>query len=105
MTLVTITGSLYDARTGAILTAGKLYIKADDFIINGNDIVVPATVTYTIPVSGIISLSLSPSHGVKYTVEFDPNPADTTQPRAMKSGYFKDRWTVPSSGPVNIASL
>jgi hypothetical protein len=104
-TLTTITGSLYDSRTGTKLTAGTLRITPASFIQNGNDVITPHMVTYSIPVSGDISLQLAPSNGVKYLVEFDPNPADTVTPFRLKPGFFKNTWTVPASGPVNIAAL
>jgi hypothetical protein len=67
--------------------------------------VVPKTVSYAIPGTGNISLVISPSNGVPYSVEFDPNPSDTTTPRRLKDGYFYNTWTIPSSGPVDIATL
>ncbi len=103
--MVTITGSLYDASTGLKVVSGALYITPDNFIRYVDDIVAPFTVSYTIPGTGNISLSLAPSNGVSYTVEFDPNPADADTPRSTKSGYFTNSWTVPASGPVDIATL
>jgi hypothetical protein len=100
-----ITGSLFDARTGSKVTSGRLLIKPNGFINNGNHIVAPKTVAYTIPGSGNISLTLAQSNGVTYTVEFDPNPADTATPLKLKAGYFVNTWTVPISGPVDISML
>ncbi len=100
-----VTGSLYDARTGAKVTSGKLYIRPNNFINNGNHLVAPKTVSYTIPGTGNISITLAQSNGVDYTVEFDPNPADTVTPLKQKPGYFANVWTVPVSGPVDISDL
>lgn len=102
----TITGSIYDAATGAKLTLGRLYIKPDNFIRNGSNLIVPKTITYDIPGSGNISLVLAPStDGVTYTVEFDPTPADTSVPFRIKSGYFIDSWVIPANRSVDIATL
>jgi hypothetical protein len=104
-TYTTITGSLYDARTGAKVTSGRLYITPDDFIPNGADIIAPVTVEYSIPGTGNISVALSISNGVTYTVEFDSDPADLVTPRPEKDGYWVNTWTVPATGPVDIATL
>jgi hypothetical protein len=101
----TVTGSLYDARTGLKVTTGKLFIRPNGFICNGAHIVAPKTVEYTIPGSGNISVVLAQSNGVTYTVEFDPNPADAATPRKQKPGYFMNTWTIPASGPVDLTVL
>jgi hypothetical protein len=102
----TITGSIYDAATGAKRTLGRLYLKPNNFLRNGSNLVIPKTVTYDIPGSGNLSLVLAPStDGITYTVEFDPTPADTTIPFRIKSGYFKDEWSIPASTSVDIATL
>jgi hypothetical protein len=107
--LVTLTGSIYNASTGAKWTTGRLYLKPKTFIRHGQNVIVPATVSYDIPGTGNISLGLAPStDSVTYTVEFDPNPADTSIPFRLKSGYFKDEWLVSpsySSIIVNTSGL
>lgn len=105
-TLVTITGSIYNASTGAKWTTGRLYLTPKTFIRNAGDVVIPKTVSYDIPGTGNISLAVAPStDNVVYTVEFDPDPADTSTPFRLKAGYFKNDWTIPSSGPVDLATL
>jgi hypothetical protein len=107
--LVTITGSIYNASTGAKWTTGRLYLKPKTFIRHGQNVIVPATVSYDIPGTGNISLGLAPStDSVTYTVEFDPDPTDTSVPFRLKSGYFKDEWLVSpsySSIIVNTSGL
>jgi hypothetical protein len=105
LTTTTITGSLYDATTGAKYTTGCLHIQPQSFIRDGDDLVAAISVTYDIPGSGNISLALAPSNGVSYIVQFDPTPTETDTPMQLKSGYFRDVWVVPVSGPVNITSL
>jgi hypothetical protein len=102
----TITGSIYDAATGAKRTLGRLYLKPNNFLRNGNNVIAPKTVTYDIPGSGNLSLALAPStDGITYTVEFDPTPADTTIPFRIKPGYFSDQWLVPVATSADIATL
>jgi hypothetical protein len=101
---VIIAGSIYNASTGAKVTSGALYLTPRSFIQNGGDVIGTATVSYSIPGSGNISLYIAPSNGVIYDVEFDPNPADPL-PLRLRSGYWKDQWIVPGSGPVDIATL
>jgi hypothetical protein len=101
-----VTGSVYDAATGAKRTLGRFYIKPNNFLRNGGNLIVPKTITYDIPGSGNISIPLAPSKdGVTYTVEFDPTPADTTIPFRLKSGYFTDQWLVPTGDSADIATL
>jgi hypothetical protein len=101
-----VTGSVYDAATGAKRTLGRFYLKPNNFLRNGSNLIVPKTITYDIPGSGNISIQLAPSNdGITYTVEFDPTPADTTMPFRIKPGYFKDEWTVPANTSVDIATL
>jgi hypothetical protein len=102
--LTTITGSIYDARTGLKRTTGRLYIRPQGFIIDGIELVSADSVFVDIPSSGDLNFGLAPSNGVSYVVEFDPDPADPT-PLTLKSGYFRNVWTVPAVGPVSITSL
>lgn len=103
-TLVTVQGSLYDAK-GSKITSGRLTFAPSAFIKNGTFLISANPVTIDIPISGDLSFSLSPSYGVPYIVTFDPDPTNTGTPLELKSGYFKKSWVVPSSGPVNISSL
>ena len=105
LTMVTITGSIYDAATGNKRTAGQLVIQPKTFIADGRNFVTPAVIRVTIPGSGDLSFSLAASNGVPYVVEFDPAPSDTTTPLRLKSGYFRNLWLVPSPGPVGIHQL
>lgn len=103
--LTTITGSIYDASTGQKRTTGRLYFTPQNFIIDGLDLISAQKVYVDIPSSGDLSFGLAPSNGVSYVVEFDPDPSDFVTPLTLKSGYFRNVWTVPSSGPVLITSL
>ena len=102
--LTTITGSLYDTA-GQKRTSGVLRIRPKTFVRNGSDLVSANPVQVVIPPSGNLSFGLVPSGGVPYIVEFDPAPNDTLTPLALKPGYFKNEWLVPSSGPVGIETL
>jgi hypothetical protein len=102
---IAITGSLYDADTGLKVTSGRLHIKPKNFIRDHCHLVIPITVTYDIPESGDIEMTLAPSNGVPYTVEYEADVTDPTIPFRMRPGYFINSWTIPASGPVNIAAL
>lgn len=102
--LTTITGSIFDASTGQKRTQGRLYFTPQNFIIDGTELISAAQVFVDIPSSGNLNFGLAPSNGVSYVVEFDPDPSDPT-PLTLKSGYFRNVWTVPSPGPVLITSL
>lgn len=103
-TLVTLIGSIYDATTGAKRTSGRLYLRPKSFIRNGPNLVAPKTISYDIPGTGDISLPIAPTAGdsVAYVVEYDPNPADTSLPFRLKSGYFRNEWTVPVNYPWTV---
>jgi hypothetical protein len=103
-TLVTIQGSMYDP-SGRKLVSGRLIIQPTNIIVDGTSLVGRGAVNVSIPGSGDISIDLMPSHGVSYSVAFDPYPTDTATPLKLKSGYFITSWTVPNSGPVDIADL
>ena len=106
MATVTITGSLYDSQSaGNKITTGRLYIRPQSFIRDGANIIIPKTIMVDVPGSGDLSFGLTPSNGVLYDVEFDPAPSDTATPRKRKYGYWRNTWTVPASGPVNINTL
>lgn len=101
---VSVTGVLRD-QTGAIRTSGRLYLTPVKFIVNNDVYVAPKTVSVDVPVSGSISFTVSPSNGVPYFIEYDPDPSITAIGPRLKHGYFRDYWTIPSSGPVDIAAL
>jgi len=104
-TLITITGSLYHPSTGAKLTSGALIVTPSTIFISNAELVSTASVSIAVPGSGNLSFSLAYNGAASYRVEFDPTPSDTTTPIALKSGYFRNDWLLPSSGPVNIATL
>ena len=104
LNLITITGSLYHPSTGAKITSGQLLIRPSGVLRNDTKIVTPVTVAIAVPGTGDLSFQLVASSSVPYIVEFDPDP-NSSLPLAMRSGYFKNTWTVPSSGPVNINAL
>jgi hypothetical protein len=104
-TLIVITGSLYSAKTGDKITYGQLRIKPQTFNVLANNIIAPMTILVDVPSSGNLLFYLAPSAGVKYVVEFDPDPNDKITPLKLKSGYFKNMWTIPDTGPVNISTL
>ena len=105
-TLTNIQGSVYSS-SGAVVTAGKLYITLQQDIISVDGTkVVPSTVTVDLAATaGVINVSLyatvgaSPA-GVKYFIEYDPTPADLTVPRKQKDGYWRNYWAVPNTGAV-----
>lgn len=100
-TFVNITGSLWDT-SGKLLTVGLLTFTPTRPIANGSHLVAAKTV---IPIAGPVTFALSPSFGIPYTVELDPNPTDTATPTPLKAGYFKKTILVPSAGMIDLASL
>ena len=102
--LTTITGSIYDAATGQKRTSGRLIISPQRYIIDGPELISATPVTVDIPSDGDLDFALAPSNGVPYTVEYDPDPTSPL-PLPLRSGYFKNSWTVPATGPVSITTL
>lgn len=102
LTLVTVNGNLYNQEGGTV-TTGQLLITPRSPISADDELVAAVTIKYT--VTGALSINLAPSNGVLYDVEFDPTPEDTETPINLKSGYFRDVWDIPGSGPVNVATL
>lgn len=101
MTLVTVTGSLWDT-TGVQITEGMLTFTPTKPIPNGSDLVAgPSSVS----ISGPVTFSISPSFGVPYTVELDPDPDDTGTPTPLKDGYFKKSILVPNTGSIDLSTL
>lgn len=109
--LTRITGAIYSALTGEKLLTGQLRITPSKAFINtacsGETpyLVSRNTVFVDVPPSGDLDFYLSPNgDGSTYVVEFDPAPTSTA-PLRMKSGYFKNRWTIPDTTPLDIADL
>ena len=101
-TLVSITGNLYD-QLGNTITSGRLVIAPLGPISANSQLVSPSTVYYTI--TGPVSMSLVPSNGVLYKVEYDSDPNDVETPVNLKTGYWTDFWDVPATGPVDVSDL
>lgn len=100
--LTPITGALRDTA-GTLITSGTLIITPQSIIINDTDLHSTKPVNIAIPGSGSIYMTLAPG---TYTVEFDPTPADTITPIALKPGYFTDTWVIPRSfAPVELRTL
>lgn len=105
-TLTTITGSLYNPASGTKITTGALIITPTAIVISNDCLVSTAPVTISVPGTGDLSFTLAANpSGPAYTVEYDPDPADTSTPTELKAGYFKSSWLVPATGPVDLASL
>lgn len=100
---VLVYGSMFD-ETGNKLCQGKLTITPYSFMRLEGNIVVPSPIYVNIPSTGNFSFYLAPSNGIQYKAEYDPDPSNPAPP-PLKSGYFVEDWTIPSTGPVDIATL
>jgi hypothetical protein len=99
---VSLYGSIYNPLSGTKWTSGRLNVRPLTFIVSNGNLVSTNTVYVYVPPTGDLSFQLVPGN---YQTEFDPNPSDTATPLKRKSGYFKNQWTVPTTGPVDIATL
>jgi hypothetical protein len=101
LSLVNIVGTIYNQ--GVPITSGQLRITPRGHVTIDNHKIAPVTVLYTIV--GTLDINLAPSQGTLYDVEYDSDPTDTVTPIRQKTGYFKDVWDIPLTGPVDVADL
>lgn len=102
LTLTEVTGVIKDEEGNTL--SGRLYVKPSN-IITVDNLYLISTETTEYDVTGAISLFLAPSETVTYLAEFDPTPEDVDTPRNLKLGYWRDTWTIPDVGSIDIAEL
>lgn len=115
--LTTVTGALYDI-SGNKLTSGELLISlADSFVsIDGNrlspfekEYAVIGDISFSLfatenTVVGSSYTSLNPL-GVRYLIEFDPLPLDTTVIKLRKRGYFRNSVSIPHVSDTALSNV
>lgn len=96
-----IIGNMY-LSTGMLVTTGNLQITPEHFILLGTRLSAPPATVYVIPGDGELNIPMVPSQTVRYRVEYDPTPLDTSVPIRLKPGYWLDKWYVPDIDLIDI---